>query len=241
MANGHGGKRAGAGRPPTNLRATIGFRQAGDGEQVPVTVTDVVVETMGMGGFLKDAAARIGVPVDALRTWRTLGHRSLGQITTGQRRRSEMSQHERNCMAMAARMDEAEAGARTRLLDVAGKLAHGGLTRTETTIKTTQPTVDGVLVGEPIEVERVTREIEAGPDGHMIGWLLQHRWPADFNRSRLEVTGADGGAILVDSTPIVEKVRAHLADIRSARAETDPEALQAMVAGNGNGAATHDP
>ena len=51
-----------------------------------------------------------------------------------------------------------------------------------------------------------------------------------------------GGQVTVhqpDATPIIEKVRRHLADIQAARAETDPAALETLMAEpatpNGNG------
>jgi len=188
---------------------------------------------MRLGGFLHDAAARVGVAVETLRTWRTVGNRCLGEVTAGKRRRSDMSRHERNCATLAAKIDLAEAEARTGLMMVAGQLARGGITRKETTTKSVNAPAGAVVV------ETITREIEVGPDGHMVAWLLQHRWPGDFNRSRLEITGADGGAVQVDATPIIEKVRRHLADIQAARAETDPAALETLMAEpatpNGNG------
>lgn len=198
-----------------------------------MTVIDVVQETMRLGGFLHDAAARVGVAVETLRTWRTMGNRCLAEITQGKRRRSEMNRHERNCATLAAKMDLAEAEARTSLMALVNKVAHGEYKRKETT---TETDAAGAVI------KNVTREIDVGPDSHMISWWLQHRWPADFNRSRLEITGADGGAVQVDATPIVDKVRRHLADIQAARAESDPAAMEAMVsgageavAGNGNG------
>ena len=93
-------------------------------------------------------------------------------------------------------------------------------------------------------LEHPSRTIEQGPDGHMVGWLLSHRWPSDFGRTKLEVTGQDGGPVQVDVTPAIDKITQHLADIRNARAETDPERLEALVAGVGNGAgngSTHHP
>jgi hypothetical protein len=195
-----------------------------------LTVIDVVVETMRMGGFLKDAAARVGVDVNTLRDWRTKGSRCLIELNNGRRRRSQMSQHERNCMTMVLQMDEAEAEARTALLMVTNQLARGGHKRTETTTETD-------AVGNI--TKSVTREIEVAPDSHAAAWLLSHRWPADFGATRVEVTGADGGPIKIDDAPLIDRIRAHIADIRDARAESEPAALETMLSGtngsNGNG------
>jgi len=205
------------------------------------TVIDVVVETMGMGGFLHDAAAKVGVSVETLRRWRQEGSKGLYEITEGTRRRSEMSRHVKLCMVLTARMDRAETDARMKLLGIADGLASGGLTRTEVTVKTITPTVDKVAVADPVEVERVTRTIEEAPDGRMVQWLLAHRWPADFGSTRVEVTGADGGPIVIDATPAIDKITQHLDAIRAARAETDPARLTAALAGNGEGGNGHHP
>lgn len=236
-----GGARPGAGAPPTNLDQVVRYRNdPATGEKVGLTVTDIVVETMAVGGFLHDAAARVGVSVEALRRWRTTGNACLAEITNGARRLSEMRAHERRCIVLVQRMDDAEAEARTALLQVAHGIANGGGTRTETTVKLLQPTdADGAPKGDPIELERTTRTIEAAPDGHMVGWLLSHRWPADFNRQRIEVTGEGGGPVQVDATSALDKIRQHLADIKAAREETDPERLEAAIAGNGSGNGHH--
>lgn len=236
-----GGARPGAGAPPTNLDAVVRYRpNPATGEQVGLTVTDIVVETMSVGGFLHDAAARVGVAVETLRRWRTTGNAALADLANGTRRLSDMKAHERRCITLVQRMDDAEAEARTALLQVANGIANGGGTRTETTVKLLQPTDDdGAPKGDPIELERTTRTIEAAPDGAMVGWLLSHRWPADFNRNRVEITGEGGGPVLVDATPALEKIARHLADIKAAREETAPDALEAALA-NGNGSA-HNP
>lgn len=229
-----GGARKGAGNPGINIDKAIRFDEV-DGEQVGRSIADIVVETMAVGGFLHDAAAKVGYPVETLREWRKLGARCLAEILAGTRRRSEMTAHQKRCMELVHRMDRAEAEARTSLLALARGLATGGLTRTETTVKTITPVVNGEKAAEPVEVERTTRTVEAAPDAHMVSWLLSHRWPADFGRTRVEVTGEGGGPVQVDARPIIDVITQHLADIRAAREETAPERLDAIVAGNGNG------
>lgn len=229
-----GGARPGAGNPGINIDRVIRYDEV-NGEQVGRSIADIVVETMAVGGFLHDAAAKVGYPVETLREWRKLGAHCLAAILAGTKRRSEMTAHQKRCMELVHRMDKAEAEARTSLLALARGVATGGLIRTETTVKTITPTVEGKAASEPVEVERVTRTIEAAPDGHMLGWLLSHRWPADFGRTRVEVTGEGGGPVRVDARPIIDVITQHLADIRTARDETDPARLDALVAGNGNG------
>ena len=107
-----GGARPGAGRPGTNLDKVIRYdRDPDTGEQIGRTITDVIVETMAGANFLKDAAARIGFPVETLRAWRTLGSAAIADILAGRRRLSECSAHERRCMTLVQRMEAASAGA----------------------------------------------------------------------------------------------------------------------------------
>lgn len=213
------------GRPPLNLEAVVGYRDTPQGQQ-PVTVIDRVEETIRMGGFLKDAAARIGVSVDRLREWRTVGNRCLREVLAGERRRSQMTRHEKLCAELAAKIDQAEADARTHLLGLAQRMARGGLTRKETTVRRD---ARGAVV------EETTREADLLPDTAMIQWLLTHRWPEDFGRTRLEVSGPDGAGIPLDTAPIAEQIRDAIADARSRQAETSREALEEALAGGRNG------
>ena len=56
-------------------------------------------------------------------------------------------------------------------------------------------------------VETTTELSTAEPDAKMITWLLGHRWPADFNRTRVELTGADGGPIRTDPRSALDQLR----------------------------------
>lgn len=227
MAGKPGTNRSGeGGRPPTNLRAVVAYRASADGGQVPLTVMDVVEETIRTGGFIKDAAARVGVTVHVLREWRRIGNRCLRDVLDGAKRRSQLSRHERLCCELATKMDKAEAEARVLLLGKAQRLAQGGLTRTETTERRD---ASGAVV------ERTERQIELLPDSGMIQWLLSHRWRDDFGRQAVEVSGPDGGPVQLESAGIVERLREALAGVRENQAETTPEAIESALAAKGNG------
>jgi hypothetical protein len=202
-----------------------------DGSRTAVTIADRIVETVGAGLFLHDAAAAIGFPVDTLRAWRKIGARVARQLLNGEKRLNDLSAHERQCGDLSIRWDRAEMGARQALLNVGMKLAKGGLTRTEVSVKTIRPAANEPGDGERL-VETVTRDIEVLPSVQMLSWLLERRWPEDFGRRRLEVTGADGGPVLLgDAASAADKLRSAIEDIRESKAEADES-----LAGNGNGA-----
>jgi transposase-like protein len=227
-----GGPRAGAGRPPTNLRRVIATREAPDGSVVEVTIIDRVEETLRQGAMVKDAAARVGVAVETLRRWQATGVRvraALGERDADGNPKhdtADLSAHERNCVELANRMDAAEADTRTALLALTQQLARGGRQRVETIVKVN-------AAGQ--ELERVTKTSTTEPDIRAIQWMLSHRWRDDFG-SRVEVTGADGGPVLVDAEPIADRLRADLAEVRANRAASSRDVIEEqLAAAKGNG------
>lgn len=204
---GWGGHREGAGRHPTNLHQvieTVPARETADGVEPArqLTVIDAIVDTIEGMGFLHDAAARVGVVVETVREWRKVGVRANADIHQKRRTWSKLSAHEQRCAELATRMAGADATARMRLLDIARGLAVGGAEVVETTTKAVQ-----VNEGDPLITEITTRTSRTLPSPATVTWLLQHRWPADFARTRLEVSGPDGGAIPIDTTSARDRMR----------------------------------
>jgi transposase-like protein len=228
-----GGARPGAGAPPTNLRKVIAHRTV-DGVEVGITIIDRVEETLRQGAFVKDAAARVGVSVETLRRWQSTGVRIRAELAErtadGDPKKdpTDLSPHERNCVELATRMDVAEAEARTALLVLGQQMARGGRERVEVTVK---------VNAQGQVLERTERTTTTEPDARMIQWILSHRWREDFG-PRVEVTGADGGPVLVDATPIAERLRADLADVKAKREASSRDAVEEALAAagtNGNG------
>lgn len=219
-----------AGGPPTNLRQVIANGPNGD-----ETVIDRVESVIRHGGFMKDAAARVGVRIETLRNWLAIGNRCARELTQeGGRRLSRMQQHERDCIDLAARVERAEADARMGMLLLVEKLAVGGFER--------KTTVEKVNAAGQV-VERTTTTAIAAPDGAMATWWLRHRHPHDFAVQRVELTGAGGGPIEVDAGNVVDKLRERLREVATAAAEASPDAMDQLLAtatgnghnGNGNG------
>jgi hypothetical protein len=202
MANGHGGRRPGAGAIPRDLDATIDYRpvrnpQTGSVEQRPMSAMDIIEEAIRAGAFLHDAAARVGVTVETLRDWRKQGVNALRQVAQGTRRRSDLSRRVRQYAELAHRMDKAEADARLLMLGTMTRVAQGGIVATETVTKV-DPS-GNVL-------ETVTKRSETLPDSKAAAWMLQHRWPGDFH-GRTEITGPEGGPVQVDTTDALTRLR----------------------------------
>lgn len=206
MANNHGGYRPGAGAVPRDLDAVIDYRPVrhADGtiEQQPVTFAERIIEAISLGGFLHDAAARVGITVETLREWRRVGNKARHDVLTGTKRRSHLTKRERQLAELAANLELAESEARLRLLGIGQKLAQGGTQRTETTVETIAPTG-----GTPQLVRTTERTYVAEPSAQMVTWLLGHRWPADFGTTRTEITGPDGGPIQVGAAPALDRLR----------------------------------
>jgi hypothetical protein len=231
------------GRPPRNLSATVSYRQAQDGTQVAMSVMDVVEETMAAGGFLKDAAARVGLTAAVLREWRTLGAKARADVLQGARKFSDLSARERQCAELDERITRAEADARAGALATLQHLGRGGIEVVTETVRT-----------RPDGRQERTRKVERTlPDSHALTWFLQHRHPEDFNRSTVTVTGHEGGPVQVDVRPALDRLLDKLAAVREQQQSTGADALQEALAagarvthangtgvnGNGNGAHAH--
>lgn len=213
------------GRPPTDLGATVGWVEV-DGVQKEVTLADRIVEVVGLGMFLTDAAAAVGFPVETLRAWRQRGAAATRHLLNGDRTLTQLSAHERQCADLSIRWDRAEMEARRALLGVADKVAKGGLTRTEVTKKVLHRETEDPETGRLVET--TTKTVDVLPDGRMLSWMLERRWPEDYGRRRVEITGADGGAVQIeDNGSAVAKLRAAIEEIREAKTED--------AAANGNG------
>lgn len=176
----------------------------------PITVLDRACETLRTGGFLNDAAARCGVNVSQMREWITLGNRAQADIVQGRRTNSELSDRERECVRFASALELAEADGKMLLLGLSQRIARGGakVVTTTTTVVDGRPEVrddDGRVIRHEVPPVRtvVERHEETQPDGAMIRWRLERRWPDQFGRSsRLELTGPEGGPVQFDIAPM---------------------------------------
>jgi hypothetical protein len=193
-----------------------------DNKGKPVSAMDRAVEAFRSGAFMQDAAARIGWPVATLRQWLKVGAEAVSAVAQGKVRAHELTPHQRQCAELHQRTVRAETDARMMMLALVQQQAAGGHTRTETTIRT----VNGQAT------ETTTRTIVAAPDARAASWLLAHRWPEDFARRSIEVTGAGGAPIEVDVRSAAER----LAEVIEAAGDKAAASAEVVAASNGNGA-----
>lgn len=196
-----------------------------------VTILDRAVETLKVGGFLNDAAARSGMDISTMQRWVRTGARLSREILQGTRTNADLTVEERDLVRFTAACAEAEAEGKMVLLGLAHRLSVGGIPMvTETTeeVEGVDPLRDpetGAIVhpGFPRKV-RTTRKTEtAQPDGAMIRWRLERRWPEEFGRpaSRLELSGPDGGPVEVENRSPVDNLLARLQQIAGAQDAID--------------------
>lgn len=165
-------------RQPKDMNEVVEIR---DG--VEVTLVDRVSETLRLGGFLGDAAARAGVDIETLRLWRKDGARISRDLLTGRKTRSKLRAYEERCVQFDHACNLAEAEARVMGLTLAHRLMRGGYER-----RTTRTKQEANKDGELVETEVVETTEVAEPDGAMLRWWLSSRWPNDFS-GRVELSG----------------------------------------------------
>jgi len=210
-------------KPPRDLDAPIDrvpIRDPDSGDVVghrDVTIMDRIVEAIRTGASIADAANRAGMDESTLRKLRREGINHCAAFFGGKLTRPRGSIEQK--IRLAQQMALAETEAKMALLATAGRLAHGGLTKTEIVEKTDGAT--GILI------ERVHRTSTLGPDPGMVRWLLERRWANEYS-ARVEVTGAEGGPVAIDTGDARDELRRMLDDIREKR-----EASLAPASGNG--------
>jgi transposase-like protein len=187
-----------------NLHDVVDTRTAQDGTKTSVTVMDRIEEAMRTGGFLHDAAARVGIVVETLRDWRRQGAKAHIEILNGRKTPADLTQRQLQYLELAQRMEKAETDARLHLLATAQKLAAGGIPQKKTTVRRIP-----ARGGNPETIETVEETTTTLPDAGTIRWLLSHRWPNDF-AGRVELTGPEGGPIHHDVTNAMDQLRAQI-------------------------------
>lgn len=206
-------------RPTRDIYDIVAYTQAG----APIRVIDRAVDTFRIGGSARDVADRCGIEQSVVREWIRRGTVVSGDLFAGRRTMGDLSRHERKCFDFVQLTAQAEADGKAYLLGLAEKLAQGGFV-IETITEKIEPGGDG----KPDKlIERTTKRATAAPDGNMIRWRLATRWPAEFrDRSSLELTGADGGPVQIDASPIIDRLMGELD-----RIATNTEATDELLAG----------
>jgi hypothetical protein len=181
------------------------------GDGAPVTVLERAVDTLRVGGYISDAAARCGVTEATMHRWLRTGARLANDLLSGRRTSRDLTDEERDQLRFAQACAEAEAEGKAVLLQLSHRLSVGGIPVETVTIKEVEPTpavtdAEGRIIRPAIPGARetTTKRETTLPDGQMIRWRLAARWPEHYGpRGRMEVTGEGGGPIEVaDRTPV---------------------------------------
>jgi DNA-binding transcriptional MerR regulator len=200
-------------RPTRDIYDIVGYTTGGQ----PIRVIDRAVDTLRIGGSIPDVADRCGIARETVREWQRLGTLVSADIFGGRRRMGDLTKHERKCFDFVQLTAQAEADGKAYLLGLAEKIAQGGYQITTITEK-----VERAQDGTEKVIERTTKTATAGPDGTMVRWRLAARWPDEFrDRGTLEVVGAGGGPVQVDSAPVLERLMRELDRIAENTAATD--------------------
>lgn len=208
----------GRGRP-TKIDEVVGHRQAvgpdGHVSQVPVTVSERLLERVSIGLDLTDACESANITRQTLHNWRREGANVRAKQAQGKR----LGTKEQRKVDFLDALERVEAEAELRKLAIIEGCARGGGTVTKETVKTSAiRDKEGNETGT-YEVERTVVTETMAPLWTAAAWWLERRKPAKYAR-RVEVSGPNGGAIPIEQ-----------------RARTLAEQARAMLEANAQGAA----
>jgi hypothetical protein len=164
---------------PTKLTQVLRKDDAGN----DVTLGDELIERMRYGASTYDAAAAVGINRDTLMDWLREGARHAARRQSGEK----LSKRDRDLADFSDR--EAQAIGQWKA-DAERTLQNLSVLRRRVTV------VEKEIGGAP--VERTVRTEQVEPDAKVIMWRLERRWPQQYGRSLVEVSGPDGGPISVD-------------------------------------------
>jgi hypothetical protein len=164
---------------PTKLDAVL--RQTGSG---PVTVADEIIERVRGGAARADAAASVGIARSTLQEWVRDGARLAARRLAG----DELTDDEHALADFSDR--EAEAVAEWKV-EQELQLSLLSTARSREVVTEKRDSAGNLL-------ERTTRTEGIEPDARVIQWRLERRFPDQYGRQRLELSGPDGGPVPLD-------------------------------------------
>lgn len=171
-----------AGRP-SDITTIVSYRD--DDPAQPVTVADRVVGSMYLHGYLEPAALAAGVTKETVYAWIRAAGAARLRLAAEPATAENTTEHERACIEFSDAVDAATARWTSRMLQLADRLAEGGIEFEEVHTET----VNGQEVKKKVVVKKTQ------PDGAMIRWRLARRDPKKYG-DRLALTDADGGPAL---------------------------------------------
>lgn len=173
---------------PTKLDQVL--RTTEGGQQI--TVGDQVLNAIRAGNYMEAAAVSAGIDKTTLYDWLKQGARLSTDVEQGRIKTPRAGSRDRQLIEFSHAVAQAEAE-----WEVSANATLERLGR-DRVITETRVTTEAGQDGQPATTKTVTVTKVAEADSATIRWRLERRYPDRYNRSRIEVTGADGGAIPVD-------------------------------------------
>lgn len=212
---------------PTDLDrivATVPVRENGEiVGQRDVTVAERVVELIRAGNYVETAAAATGVSKQSLYQWMRDGakasRRVLADRDKPRRERYRPSKYEEATMRFSDAVSNATALSEADDVTRLARLAQGGHEAVTTVEKYDSS-------GNLVESTTTTKVLP--PDGNIVTWRLERRFPGRYGRrGSLDVTSTTiplDGAGLPDTDTLIAKLRAAKQAQAAALEEGDPDA-----------------
>lgn len=188
---------------PTALDVRI---QLPDGSTT--TVAERIVALLAGAVPLHTAAAAAGVNQETLRVWLNTGARIGQELAARKRTTAALTPLEKACWEFSARVATAEAGWVVDALCGIEEARRGGRKVVRTTERHDS---QGAVVERTIVTEELAPNIAAAQ------WLLERRYPEEWGRRRLEVTGPDGGPVITSPADVAADMRAFLEERKAQR------------------------
>lgn len=167
---------------PTAIDTIVAHRRDG----TPITAAERIVDAVRTGAYVETAAAMAGVSKVTLHEWLNKGAAANGKYAAGKR----LGANEARYYSFANALVAAEAEAEVETIGTIALLARGGH---EQVTKETRIAADG-------KVTEVTKTTTLPPNVTAATWHAERRWSHRWNRrTQIELTGAEGGPIKVES------------------------------------------
>lgn len=174
-----------------------------------ITAAEQIVASIRAGNYVETAAAAAGVHKDTLYEWLRVGANARVKPTHGKGARTA---HERRCIEFSDAVAAAVAASESEAVARLEQIARGGIAVKVETVK-----VDGT--GNVLE--HTTRTEQTLPDARVLEWRLERRFSKRWGqKASLELTGADGGAITIETADARAMIERELERIEQRLAAT---------------------
>lgn len=182
-----------------------------DGQRVPITVADRIVNGLLSGNYFEHATASAGITKETGYEWLRTAGRALIRSKGRPLDELDLSEHERRCIGFSDAVANAEAQWVVQANATLELLGRGGAEEITTTEKY------DMTVSPPKVIERTVKTVKVPPNAQVIEWRLTRRFPALYG-NRLDVTLPPGDALTSEerAAELITGLEGFLADVDAA-------------------------